>query len=236
MISAATEQDARRREVYATCTGQPPATYFTPTEANVLGGLIRPESAEVARERGLNLTRARQALFDANSRERAALAEAVSAGAATPTKASDPESCDPRLGPTGEVAAEASLVASYRTEVLSDPQLVAARRAWSACVAHAGYPAGDVVELATSISAEAAPRAAAYMDGMTAAQRAEFDDATLATERQAALAVVECDRSAFAPVVAVWAKVERRWLAADGAGFERLDAAARALFASKVGF
>jgi hypothetical protein len=104
----------------------------------------------------------------------------------------------------------ATLVDSYRFEVLDQPVVRAAFDDWQACMAGRGYDVRSVKELADSIR-RSLPKPEGMSSPPTRAELEEFVAPLHSKEVDAALAQVACDGEALAPVLPEWVELEKTW-------------------------
>jgi len=183
-----------------------------PTEAASVAIDVRPVDLDEARARGLNITASRrQSMDEPPSEDAPAAAPGAAAGpAGSEAYGAALDACS-QGGSHASTQPYAALVPKYVDEVLSRAPLPAARTAWRACVADAGYRAGSINDLLALVS-PSQQEVEEYLTAMDSDERAAFDRSEFEAERDAAEAVVRCDTEAYGPIVDEWRAMEDDFL------------------------
>lgn len=186
---------------------------ISPPDTSALLVLARARNEEEARTRGLRVA---DFLVENNTGELVTLGDP----AAPEATANDPDreraleeaatECRAQAERPGSARDRvATLIDSYRFDVLDQPEMRAAFDAWQACMADRGYDVRSVQELVTSIRQSLPPP---DISGPSTREEAEALVAELRPkEEDAALAQVACDGRALAPVLPRWVELETSW-------------------------
>lgn len=182
---------------------------------------LHPQSIREAETEGLNLTNGVRLLQSMQAPPNRPPSEEIPFG--------DFKECS---GPDStEIKKQSEIYDSYERSVMAQPSIATAREGWGECMRDAGYDVADIYELRSLLLP---PEDAARRAQLPTSEQSDFDEQLLLREREAATSVVQCDRSAYFPVIPEWAAAERDWMDENAEAIRRLPDYQRYLWASSV--